>query len=237
MKLLVGCPVRAREWCLRPWFLFVEQACEAAAVEPDYVVALAEDDQASLSVIGKCCADAGRELHVVHTGETVEPYVRLWMDQRYYEMVDVRNQLLAQVRKIDPDYFLSLDSDILLNENALKAMLEQIRPDGQFDAVGAKTYLTDTGTQFPNYAHLVNANGMIRPDSFDLLTVDAIMAIKLMSKPAYWVDYSYHFQGEDIGWSLTATGHRLKLGWDGRYPSKHVMLPQQLEQVDGRCGY
>jgi hypothetical protein len=63
------------------------------------------------------------------------------------------------------------------------------------------------------------------------------LAIKLMSPRAYNIDYRFHHQGEDIGWSVAATEKGLKLGWDGRICSKHVMAADQLQLVDPRCGY
>jgi hypothetical protein len=67
--------------------------------------------------------------------------------------------------------------------------------------------------------------------------VGVIMAIKLMTPPAYNVDYEWNHQGEDIGWSLAALARGLKLGWDSRTTTKHVFYPHLLDEVDPRCGY
>ena len=67
--------------------------------------------------------------------------------------------------------------------------------------------------------------------------MDALLAIKLMSSRAYWIDYRYHGFGEDLGWAANAKAAGVRLGWTSRCVSKHVMQPDQLEQVDPRCGY
>jgi hypothetical protein len=69
------------------------------------------------------------------------------------------------------------------------------------------------------------------------MPVDVIMAMKLMKPSAYWVDYRDHEQGEDVGWSIACQEQHLRLGWDGRVCSKHVMKPEQLDPIDARCGY
>jgi hypothetical protein len=237
-ELLVGCPVRQRGWILRPWFLFVEQAALVAGLRPSYIVALAKADIGSREVIEKCCADAGRDLVVIETGEgletVVQTYKRLWTEVRYGQMVQLRNLLLGKVRELEPKLFLSLDSDILIHEQVLANLASGLET---FDAMGGKCYMEPQGVRSPSYAMLLNANGLLREDANQVIPVDCIMAIKLMTPRAYGVDYRYHFQGEDIGWSVAAREQGLTLGWDGRIVSKHVMQPSQLELIDPRCGY
>jgi hypothetical protein len=233
--LLIGCPVRRREWVLRPWFLCADQAAQVAGLEANYLVALSPADVASREVIEKCCADAGRQLTVLETDElTSEPVQRLWNEIRYKEMVRIRNQLLAEVRRIQPRLFLSLDSDILLHERVIANLVANL---DRFDAVGGKCYMTAQGTHCPSYAMFLNANGLLRPDTDWVIPVDVIMAIKLMTSAAYVVDYQLHYQGEDAGWSAAATQAGVRLGWNGTVCSKHVMAQEQLEMIDMRCGY
>lgn len=229
MKLVVGCPIRNRAWILRPWSLFVEAACEAVGVEPIYAFVMAKDDD-SAEVIERF----EHEVIMVTTDEALVPDGHQWNEARYREMVSVRNQLLAAVRECQPDYFLSLDSDILIHEAVLANLLADL---SRFDAAGGKCFMTPQGTDHPSYANFLNAAGLLRPNTSDVIPVDAIMAIKLMSPAAYEIDYAFHIYGEDLGWSRSATRAGLKLGWDGRVVSKHVMLPELLEPVDVRCGY
>jgi hypothetical protein len=60
-------------------------------------------------------------------------------------------------------------------------------------------------------------------------------ALKLLSPIAYAVDYELHPQGEDIGWSRACQLAGVKLGWDNRHVSSHIMSPVVLG-LNGRSG-
>lgn len=235
MKLLVGCPIRAREWVLPLWVSHVEDACARVDIEPEYAFVIDTHDLAAEAVLRELCLRRGRVIHVLHVNEDGDRVDnRVWNESRYHHMVFLRNHLLAVVRHLEPDHFLSLDSDILIHELALPNLYETAQ---SFDAVGGKLYMTSMGTIAPSYANLINSAGLMRPDFDGIMAVDAIMAMKLMSPAAYAVDYRFHFMGEDIGWSLAVRAKGLRLGWDGRICSKHVMDPAELIPVDVRCGY
>lgn len=174
-------------------------------------------------------------------GEEERSDKREWNSFRYDKMVALRNILLGGVREVGPPMFLSLDSDILLNRDALKSMVANLnddtRPGYPYAACGGKAYMTTTGTSHPSYGMMSRENMLRRQDSDGVLKVDVIMAIKLMLPAAYNVDYEWASQGEDIGWSQNCQKQQLNLLWDGTYTSKHVMRPKELECVDVRAGY
>jgi hypothetical protein len=159
---------------------------------------------------------------------------RDWNHDRYGRMVELRNTLLDVVRKIGPELFLSLDSDILLHPDSIRSMIECL---DRFDAVGGKTYMTPAGRRCPSYANLSAMGHLRRPDSEGVLSVGVIMAIKLMTQPAYNIDYEFDVHGEDIGWSKAARKAGLTLGWDGRIVNKHIMKPDMLDKFDQRAGF
>lgn len=159
---------------------------------------------------------------------------RDWNHKRYERMVALRNTLLGVVRRLEPDLFLSLDSDILLQPGAIASMIECL---DRFDAVGGKTYMTPSGRRAPSYANLSPTGNLRRPDSEGVISVHVIMAIKLMTQPAYNIDYVWDNHGEDIGWSKQARQAGLRLGWDGRIVNKHIMAPNQVDWVDARAGF
>lgn len=233
--LLVGCPIRGREWLLPTWFAHIEAACAEVEIQPEYVFVISVRDHGAERMLRLLCADANRVIHVVLVDEDGDRTdQRVWNETRYHHMVFLRNHLLQAVRKVAPDLFLSLDSDILVAKGALPNLLDSVP---EFHAVGGKLYMETGGLASPSYAHLVNTQGLSRPDFDGLMRVDVIMAMKLMGPAAYNVDYRYHFQGEDIGWSMACTEKGLKLGWDGRICSKHVMNSDMFTTVDWRCGY
>lgn len=98
--------------------------------------------------------------------------------------------------------------------------------------------MTRRGTHAPSYAMMKrHSTGLLRSDSTNVMPVDVIMAIKLMTPEAYNINYEMQRHGEDIGWSLACKTAGLKLGWDGRQANKHVMDVDALGEVDDRVGF
>lgn len=234
-QIAIGCPLWHREWLIERWWCYVEAACMAADVEPRYAFLIDQRDTEDLRLVNKLALHYGRTMDCVIVDEKQDREdERVWNARRYEHMVWVRNQLLDLVRRIGADYFLSLDSDILLHQEALRSLLENI--DG-FDAMGGRCYMTSHGNIAPSYALHAGWGGLLRPDETNVLPVDVIMGIKLMRPSAYNINYEFHPYGEDIGWSINCTSKGLKLGWDGTYLSKHVVERWMLEQVDPRVGW
>lgn len=229
MRLAVGCPVAHREWILPRWFDHVETACDRAGVDLEFVFVCDRRDPswtciellAPTATLVPCLTTRGGD-------------VRRWNQGRYAEMTSLRNTLLGSVQQSAPDAFLSLDSDILVHPDLVKLLLDDL---DRFDAVGGRCYMTTTGLRFPSYAMLAPSGGLRRVDAAGVFPVDVIMAVKLMGPAAYQVHYTVDAQGEDIGWSRACTEHGLKLGWDGRVISKHVLAPHLLEPIDVRVGF
>lgn len=229
MDLLIGCPVAHRGWVLPAWFKYVEASCDAARVSPSFVFLTHPQDP-----VVEVIKEHGPDAVLIPCEQRKANDERVWGDRRYREMVVLRNQLLAAVRSRAPDAFLSLDSDILVAEPVVGLLLEDLEA---FDAVGAKCYMTRSSRLAPSWAKLGRNNQIHRFDADGLIPVDVIMAAKMMSPRAYAVDYEWHIQGEDIGWSTAARRAGLRLGWEGRVTSKHVLAPSMLDAVDPRVGF
>lgn len=230
--IAVGCPVAHRSWVLHAWFDHIEAACENAEVEPQYVFAGDPERDRSFEVIAKRAPDAA----VAFVPNTRGDDTRHWDQVRYAQMVTARNALLGAVRDLDPSFFLSIDSDILLHPDALDLLLSDMEKD-DWDAIGSRCFMTVTGHSFPSWGRLSPQGALQRFDSDGYFQVQIIMAIKLMRPSAYNIDYEPHIQGEDIGWSLACERARLKLAWDGRLASKHILEPHLLKHLDPRVGY
>jgi hypothetical protein len=240
--LLIGCPVYKREWILPKWFEHVENACELVGVSPEYVFVADDRDLATLEVISQhkgsgyvFCMQEKEEHDGQGNAIGTARKMRTWDISRYEWMTELRNALLGVVRQVAPKHFLSLDSDILLHPQSLYGMYEFI---DRVDAVGSKAYLSYEGKNFPNAGHLGGPSGSLkRDDSVEVLSVEILMAVKLMAPTAYNVDYVSHSSGEDIGWSLACRKQGLRFMWDGRTPNKHVMDRKQLDRLDKRVGF
>lgn len=220
-KLLVGCPVRRREWVIGAWLSNIAIACEVAGVD-DWAVALVADPRDPTVEVARDACE--RTLHLVECEEDVDTADRRdWETPgRYARMAELRNMLLAKARQLEPDLLLSIDSDILLHPAALVGMMSMLET-GKYEAVGGKTYLTPN-ERLPNYAMITGGGSLSRPDSDGSFKVDVIMAIKLMTPAAYRIDYKPDPRGEDIGWSANARRAGVRLGWHGAVRSEHVMV-------------
>lgn len=235
-RLLIGAPVCRREWIIDAWFTHVFQAVEQLHPQPQiaFLFVGGEKDPTFLQ-IHNICQEARVTAYVEYIDEPKNDDVRFWGEYRFHRMVELRNTLLKRVREIAPDYFLSLDTDVLLHPSALRNMFETAQT---YDVVGGRCYMTprDDDRLAPSvimFGPIVNT----RPDIEGVVPVDVVMAIKLMKPRAYAVDYKWDFQGEDLGIARNWKEAGVSVAYDGRVVSKHVMKPELLEKFDGRCGF
>lgn len=235
MNLLIGCPIKNRAWIIDQWVRHVKVAVTEADIDRVMLVFVGDTlaDRGTFTALDQACLDYNLSRLVGHVDDA-QPYQRNWaVPSRLQQMARLRNELLSYVRANGPKLFWSLDSDILAHPQALSGAIEAMRTR-EFDAVGTKCFMTEHGDRYPSYGQL-GPHGMKRTNQHGVISVDVIMASKLMSPAAYAVDYEFDRLGEDIGWSRSARKQGLKLGWDGRYCSRHVMRPHLLDKEDVRC--
>jgi hypothetical protein len=229
-KLLIGCPVTDRNWILPTWFKYAQDACDVAGVDAQYVFLVPEDDEETID----CISEHSNATIALGTQQAY-PGDHKWSGARYENMVSLRNELLSWVRIKHPDYFFSLDSDILLHPHAIRNLLEDME-DYDYWAVGSKCYLSRTSVKFPNAGTWVG-RGFRRANTRGVSKVGVIMAAKMMGPDAYNTDYQYHSMGEDLGWSRAVIEAGGTLGFDGRVTNKHIMDERRLDLTDDRVGW
>lgn len=218
--LLVGCPLSDRAWAIIDWLEHVVVAERMTGEETRFIFAGNPADP-TFRIVEELVPSS--RLTIVDTGEPLRNDDRTWYDPRRYDhMVDVRNALLGGVRDVAPDLFLSIDSDIWCHPQHIKLMMEALGERG-WDAVGGKTHMTYGTGLHPSYYVERNEYTFDRTNAYGCFAVDVIMAIKMMSPAAYNVDYEFHTEGEDTGWSKAARRAGLKLGWEGTVISKHIL--------------
>lgn len=237
MTLLIGAPIWHREWIIEEWLDYSVLAANFAGFDPEFLVVTDPRDP-TCPILESLCRRRNITLKQVFTEENrALEDKRSWTLDRIQHMVYLRNVLLKAVRRLQPDYFLSLDSDILLHHSTINNLINS-QQERRWDAIGGKAFMTQRGTHAPSYAMMKrNSTGLLRSDSTNVMPVDVIMAIKLMTPAAYNVNYEMQRHGEDIGWSLACKAAGLKLGWDGRQANKHVMSVEALQEVDDRVGF
>jgi len=156
---------------------------------------------------------------------------RQWTISKYENMVSLRNSLLKTVRDINPDYYFSLDSDILLvNPNTIELLIAHIKSGA--DAVNPLMFMTPFGTMYPSVMTWRSdvPGKAFRQEQYSLGTYfksDVIMAAKMMSKKVYSsINYRIHEQGEDVSWSWSCkeAGYNL-------YCASYIYAPHIMSEV------
>lgn len=240
MKFLVGCPLVGnpsadRNWALVKWYSHLVASCDKAGLEPTCIFTIHPDDHETRELLKTFS----------HTKVVSSSFVggcgdHKWNQTRYHQMVQLRNELLNEVRLESPDLFFSLDSDVLIHPDAIGSLLDALDQKPSAWAVGAKCFVSKHGVQHPNMGVWVGQRPetMYRRYNYNyLVKVDILICCYLMRPSAYNIDYIYNSRGEDIGWSIEVARQGGELFWDGRVANKHVMDRRNIDTVDSRVGY
>lgn len=248
MKLIIGCPIYKRDWILPHWIrCILKQSVDISNI--GFVFETAPDDVTTVqSLVAWKNLDKRIPLFEIKERSDIphfahEPNSRQWTMSKYHNMVSLRNSLLQTVREYEPDYYFSLDSDILIeNPNTLEFLIAHVKSGA--DAVSPLMFMTPVGTMYPSVMTWRDNKyeRAYRKEQYPLGTYfqsDVIMAAKMMSKQVYQnVDYEVHPQGEDLGWSKNAKLKGYKLYSASYIYAHHSMGPEMyktyLESGDPR---
>lgn len=241
MKLIIGCPIYDRSWIFPYWISLIEKQ-SVPLNDIGFVFVASKEDVETVSLLEKWKSlHPEVKLFDIIYPENVNHFShpegqRHWTISKYENMVNLRNCLLKKVREYQPDYFFSLDSDILItNPSTLELLMAHIK-DGA-DAVNTLMFMTPIGVRFPSVMKWLDQERIraYRDSEFPLGTYfqsDIIMAAKMMSKEVYNnVDYSIHQQGEDLGWSSNCAENGYKLYCASYIYAIHVMSRAMLGDV------
>ena len=236
MDLLIGCPIYKRNWIFPYWISCIEnQGIDMSKI--GFIFEASPDDVATITMLERY-----REVNTVspvfeiNIREDIPHFVhdegtRQWTLSKYENMVSLRNSLLKRAREIKPDYYYSLDSDVLLtNNNTINSLIGHIQSGA--DAVNSLMFMTPSTTMYPSvmtWSEDIPDKGY-RKQEYPLGTYfqsDIIMAAKMMSKDVYNnVDYKIHPQGEDLGWCDNAK----KIGYN-LYCASYLYTPHIMSQM------
>ena len=241
MKLIIGCPIYKRDWIFPFWAAAIErQTVDLSKV--GFIFIVSSKDEETIKYI-----EAWKKIHPeiplfdIYKKDDVAHHAhaensRQWTMSKYHNMISLRNTLLAEVRRYQPDYFFSLDSDILLeNKMTIELLVSHIN-DGA-DAVSPLMFMTPFGTAYPSVMSWIDQPGGRAKRSMEYplgtyFKADIIMAAKMMSKDLYnSVNYEFHAQGEDLGWSAKAYKEGFKNLYSASYIyAPHIMHPEMLTE-------
>lgn len=239
-KILIGAPVYQRAWILGEWFERIE-AQTIPLSDLGFVFELGPDDHETHEVIWEWQSrhpevsifDA--RVSEVPNQRTHPDGKRRWKRDDYHRMVQLRNSLLARVINYRPDRYFSLDSDILLDHPQTLEYLYELTKTRQ--AVSPLCYMWATGKAFPNVMSWVDPSGskarriIGEYPRLSVFKADVIMAAKMMRPEVYTtVRYSWHPQGEDLGWSADALNKGFELYSAHDIYCPHIMHKWMLDQ-------
>lgn len=221
--IVVGAPVHERGWILPRWLdCLAEQGEELTLVlnygpgEDDTLDIIKSETRFPVTII---------ESDVKHTKN------REWNMPRYEVMTRLRNDLLDVVRDLKPDFYLSLDTDMLMPSHCIRTLVETIEP---YHGIAPLTFMTQQGTDFPNWLR----EDLTRPSyvPHGVTEMYAVFGTVLMTPALYGVDYAPHRWGEDLGWAANVKKAGLRLAMNADVRVKHVMYQHALNVFDDRVG-
>jgi hypothetical protein len=233
MKLLIGCPIYKRDWILNHWIrCIITQSTPITDI--GFIFECSSNDEKTTGIL-EAWKKYDKNIPFFHIDYRDDiPHFehrengRQWTISRYENMVNLRNSLLQKARQIQPDYYFSLDSDILLeNPNTIELLIAHVK-DGAH-AVSPLMFMTPNNTMYPSVMTWREEmpDKARRLEKYPIGTyfqADVIMAAKMMSKEVYNnVDYSIHSQGEDVGWSLNCREKKYKLFSASYIYAPHIM--------------
>ena len=230
--VLISAPVYKREWILPDFFAAIENQdfrmenlgfqFEAAPNDEETIDALMTFYNKHPEVRCFDLVINDKETHVSHPEGQ-----RSWQKDRYSVMANFRNNLLDRAICKSPDRLFSLDTDILLEDPTTISTLYQM--SANLDAVSPLCFMTPDNDAFPNVMTWREGGYAYRQPEYPLGTVfqsDIIMAAVMMSKNAYEnTRYTYHPQGEDLGWSYNCLMKEISL-----YSASSIYVPHIMSR-------
>ena len=244
MRVVVGAPVADRDWILPQWV----ECLENQTRPPDHYTFVVgevegtEPTQKLQQLIGK--PTAGGRLSYAMDQTRFVPRQERNNSRREFIYGDFawrRNRLLQMVKRASADVFLSLDTDILLEDPTVIArlleMLEAaplaapcvfLHPLGrQSECYNAAFWQMglDAGEDDRQWRRVTAADCQVGP-----ILVDIPMAAVMMRREVIEsCSYRYHECGEDMGFAQDLDRHGMPCLWDPGMEVRHVMSPEALE--------
>lgn len=230
MKVVVGCPVYERAWVLNAWFDALDDWREH--IDITFFFAYTDSKDGTRDII-KERADRSLIFEVDEGDHSTE---RNWGERSRLEtLAMLRNHLLNQVELSSPNFYFSLDSDILVAPWKTSKVLFET----EYDAIAPLVYLGpgDVANAFyfkgSHHTRVLNNRryGGEQP-------VDVIAAAKLMTPKAYTNSlYGYDKYGEDFFWAKGMKEAGVRLALNSSVVFKHVMDKDRLDVIDPRVGW
>lgn len=220
MKLAIGCPIYQREWCLPRWFQCIfDQKMNPKNI--DLVFAYTKGTDNTEDIIIKY----GKKFNSVNIIDCNDlPAFDNRDSERFYPLVILRNRIFEVLREIQPDYYFSYDSDILIPEGTIKGLLKDKK-----DIVGPWLDLVPPGG-IPNCATMTHTGGFKRYKPYEkfypkqgVYEVSTVFAVSLMENKVFnTCNYKWHKGGEDFGFAEEVIKAGFKSFVDANFIAEHL---------------
>ena len=210
-KVLVGCPIFNRAWILPRWL-------DALAAQDDVDLGIGfchteGNDGTERIIAAEKLKDRFRYVDVYNFSGGTEDSTHGWTDlQKLDTIAAKRNRLLDMARHSDAEFYLSLDSDVIVPPGGLKALLDTLQTTNAH-AVCPKVWIWDAFFVAGRYekgklAFLNRKTTGVHP--VDIVTSGAcLMKREVVNNTS--VQYGVAVLGKDYGF---APGSEIN-GWHG----------------------
>ncbi len=237
MKVVVGAPVAARDWALPKWF----ECLYSQTRPPDEFVFVVKD------------VPGDRSKELLHELGPKPPKLSYAMDQTRYvprmernqagpsvysDFAWRRNRLLQMVQKRNPDVFISIDTDMMLEDRTTIARLLVLLE--RAPVVAPLTYLHPWGERSECYNAGFWRGGELgsprrawaratREMATGIVPIDIPMAVVAMRRQVVETcKYAHHECGEDMGFAQDVDRLKYECLWDTDLKVHHAMSPEAL---------
>lgn len=242
-KILIGCPIFDRAWLLPEWIKRIE-AQDYPKDHIGFVFELGPDDDATHDILWQWQIDRPEykifdaQIYMGVPHSTHPEGCRTWNYEKFYNMVELRNNLLERATSLADqfDYYFSLDSDIFLEDPQTLNKLVALAEDKSRSVLSPLMYMSGYETLHPSAMTWSNGPGSLAERHLEqyprgeIFKADVVMAAVFMQKEVFTnVRYRFHVQGEDLGfaWALEEEGFDSYAAWSIYCP--HIMHRVMLE--------
>lgn len=227
MRVVVGCPVAERGWVLQDWIDSVRM--QQLDGEVDIVCLYTRSHDDTLEILQR------NDVRVLESPLPTRPFDRMrghnwsYSDHEYEYMASIRNELRETIANEAPDWFFSLDSDIILPGPGALSELISAAVERQANGIAPLVNMMQFPQAPPAWNWMTLRESMTGADrkpapQEEVFQVSVIMAAMLLDRQAMMIPWANHPQGEDIGWSIKASLAGLRLFSDTRIVCEHRMV-------------
>jgi hypothetical protein len=247
LRLIVGCPIAHRAWALPRWM-----ECLARQTRRPDGLAFVHSGQVDDETWVSAHVEAARhDFLPVAIQHAPQPTHQRHDNDRFATLAELRNKLLTLARDhLHADLFLSLDSDVMLENPRTIEHLELLVTEQGFDIASPATFMhplaSNADIEQPPYCWAFNAGwwkpgGVLNdperpwlrpsPDTIawgEKIETQVPMAAWLGNRRAMDCRYRFHESGEDLGFAHDIDAEGLRVIWDTSLRARHIWCEQDL---------